>query len=56
MNRNTFAAKMQAALNATLAADRADQQDDAQTARALRLQAHRITSSAAREAERDCRR
>lgn len=52
---NTFAAKMQAALNAQIAADKADQSGDHQAGRALRLDAHHITSAAAAEAEVDAR-
>lgn len=52
-SRNTFAAKMQAALNAQIAADKADQNGDHQAARTARLDAHSITSAAAREAEGD---
>lgn len=52
---NTFAAKMQAAVTAKIAADTADRQGDTETARALRIQAHKITSAAAAEAERDAK-
>ena len=52
-SQNTFAASMRAALAAQLAADKADAAGDHQAARSARLEAHRITSAAAREAEAD---
>jgi hypothetical protein len=51
--RNTFAAKMQAALDAHIAADKAEKSGDQQKARGFRLESHRITSAAAKEAEAD---
>lgn len=48
---NTFAAKMQAALNAQIAADKAHAQGDTQEVRCQMLQAHEATSAAAAEAE-----
>lgn len=48
---NTFAIKMQAALDAQIAADIADRRGDSEVGRTLRLQAHGLTSAAAAEAE-----
>ena len=52
---NTFAAKMQAALDAQIAADKAYAAGDAAEGRKQMLMAHDITGAAAREAEGDAR-
>ena len=49
--RNTFATKMQAALNAQIAATKAYEAGNVTEGRAQMLKAHDITSAAAREAE-----
>ena len=50
---NTFATKMQAALDARIAATQAYENGDTTTGRAKMLEAHSITSAAAQEAELD---
>jgi hypothetical protein len=50
---NTFAARMQAAAQAQIAADKADANGDTDAARNARLEAFRATAAASREAEVD---